>query len=95
MPDKIAERRRRNRERVLEMYRRGYSLPFWTAYREHRIDDIQKLCTRGSDFKLGVAMADPCGKWCKRFNDVDEAVEKELGIIDIVEVRWTEESEDE
>lgn len=95
MPDKVAERRRRNRERVLETYRTAYAIPFWTAYREHRSDDLQKFCTRGSDFKLGVAMADPHGKWCKRFNAVDEAIEKELGIIDIVVVRWTEESEDE
>ena len=95
MPDKVAERRRRNRERVLETYRTAYAIPFWTAYKENRSKDIQKFATRGGDFRFGVYMADPRGKWCKKFNAVDEAVEKELGIIDIVDVRWTEESEDD
>lgn len=79
MPDKVAERRRRNRERVLETYRRGYAIPFWTAYKEDRSDDLLKLWTRGSDFKLGVAMADPRGKWCNRFNTVDEELMLEMG----------------
>ena len=80
MADKVAERRRCNRERVLETYRTAHAIPFWMAYKEHRSDDLQKLCTRGNDFKLGVAMADPHGKLLNRFNAVDEELMREMGI---------------
>ena len=77
--DRLAERRRRARERVLKHYKTAFATPFWKAYVAHE-NSLEHLATRSMDFKQGVFMADPRGRWCKRFNHVDNELMKQFGV---------------
>lgn len=53
------ERKRRQRESILEMYRRNYAKPFWEAYRDGDSKEMTEYMARGYCFRLGVFMAAP------------------------------------
>lgn len=93
MHDKAAERRRKQREKVIDMYR-FFAKSFWTAYKENDQTEMDKCANRTYNFRLGVTMADPKGRWYHRFSQIDHETMKDMGIDDTPEIRWTEESED-
>ena len=76
--NKSAERRRKRRLMIVEHYRRNYCLPLCKAIMQNDDDAIQRLATRSLDYRFGVAMADPNGKWHNRFNDVFTETMREL-----------------
>lgn len=79
--DKAAERRRRRRERIEEMYRTNYCIPMCAALaKESNCDEVQRLATRSMDFKYGVLMADPNGHWHRKFNQIFNDVQKIMGV---------------
>lgn len=81
---------RLRRERILEFVKQQYERlyearqNFLQKYdraakeeREALWHEYTLLLNEGSMFRYGVAMADPDGKWMKKFNDVYEEVERE------------------
>ena len=80
--DKVAERRRKRRNRIIECYKRYYCYPICAAINESGKsgDEVQRLATRSMDFRYGVQMADPNGHWYKTFNRIYIEVEKSMGI---------------
>ena len=80
MADKAAERRRKRRERVLEIYKRDYLRPYMMAIRDNAdVHERVRLSRKLSDFRLGVVTADTDGKWVKRFNAAWDELAKEFG----------------
>ena len=68
--DKVAEKNRRRRERILEQYKIGYCLPYCKAF-VNDSPDADRLLTRCFDFKFGVKMADNrYHKWDEKFNGI-------------------------
>lgn len=73
-----AERERRRRESILDMYRKNYARPFWEAYKAGNSHKIDKMCSMGYCFKLGVYMAKPYSKYYEAFNRIDKELKKEI-----------------
>ena len=73
-----AERKRRQHEKILNMYRRNYAKPFWESYRDGNSQAIQRLCNVGDAFKLGVCMSAPHSRYYEAFNRIDDELKKEI-----------------
>lgn len=72
--------RKKLRRRILDDYRRNYSVPFWQALRDNESEKMNKLATRSYDFKRGVCMALPHSRMDQAMNDVDIEVREEMGV---------------
>lgn len=72
------ERKRRQRDGILDMYRRNYAKPFWEAYKEGNSKEMQRRLGLGDCFKRGVYMAAPHGRYGEAFNKIDEELKKEI-----------------
>lgn len=73
-----AERKRRQRENILDTYRRNYAKPFWEAYHRKDSKAIDKYLGIGYAFRLGVFMAAPHSRYYEAFNRVDKELKKEI-----------------
>ena len=80
MADKLAERRRKRRKRIIAILKVSYYRPMIEAIKSGNHDAVQKYATRCTDFKLGVMYADPAGKWQRRMNEAWDEVAKEVGL---------------
>lgn len=66
--DKAAERRRKHRIAVIEQYKIGYLEPYCKAVKENDWENVNWWGTRCYDFRFGVSVADPNGRWSEKFN---------------------------
>ena len=73
-----AERKHRQRERILDMYRKNYAKPFWDAYKDGSNAELQRLCNMSYAFKLGVCMTAPHSRYYEAFNRIDKEFKKEI-----------------
>ena len=72
------ERKHRQRENILGMYRRNYARRFWEAYRDGNGKEMQKWVNMGYAFRLGVCMMAPHSRYYQAFNRIDEELKKEI-----------------
>ena len=95
MPKKETESQKRTRirrERILEFVKHQYKRLAEAREEYLKIPETQKekreiawnryilLLNEGFMFRYGVAMADPYGKWMKKFDDIFDEVEKEMNV---------------
>ena len=70
--------RKKRAERIIECYKENYAEPFWKAYKDKNHMEMGRLLSRSHDFKFGLFMADPHGKWHQRLNKVDIELKKQI-----------------